>query len=181
MTAAVLLALTLATPAPSPSTFDTQTELQALYDEMSQTVLQAISQRDLDEMRDVLYSPDWVFVDPSGSRKTWAEWRAGAVAALGGPKADDLTQGIRKITLDPDGATTVVNSTIVRTIVDAAGRFGTAGASHTVSETTAFRDHWVRHGDGWQLASRQQLSAPVTSVDKASFDTEEKWESRHLD
>jgi hypothetical protein len=162
----LLLALTLQHPGPVPDMFEVQTELQGLYDEISQATLQFMTESDVDLFHDVLYTPDWTFVDAMGHRQAWAQVREQAIQALSAPSLDSMIQPIQQVSLGPAGATVVVNATTVRSIVDTDGRYGRQGASHSLTETTAFRDEWVRVSDEWKLKSRTQINEPIVSVDK---------------
>lgn len=150
--------------------FDTQAELQGLYDEISNATLQFVSASDVDLFHDVFYTPDWVFVDAAGHQQTWSQAREQAIQSLSA-LPDSMIQAIQKLSVGTGEATVVVNQTILRTIVDQDGRYGRPGASHTVSETTVFRDRWVRVSNEWKLKSREQMGQPTVSVDKAEFDT----------
>lgn len=167
MTQVLLLAMALLIPATPPDPFNVQAELQGLYDEISQATLQFVTASDVDLFHTVLSTPDWVFLDATGQKQTWSQVRERAIQALSAPHLDSMRQPIQKLSLAPDGATVVVNVTTVRTIVDAQGRYGRQGASHTLTETTAFRDRWVRVSDDWKLKSREQISGPIVSVDKS--------------
>ena len=79
---------------------------------------------------------------------------------------DSMTQPIGKLEVDSGGATVVVNLTTVRTVVDHEGRYGRPDASHTLTDTTPFRDRWIKVSDEWKLKSREQIGAPSESVDK---------------
>jgi hypothetical protein len=166
MTQVLLLAAALFIPGTPADTFDVQAELQGLYDEISQATLQFMTESDLDEFHEVLYTPDWVFIDTSGHEHAWADVRRGAVLALSAPRLDSMTQPIRTLSIDAKGALTVVNVVTVRTVVDREGRYGRAGASHTLTDTTAFRDRWIKVSDAWRLKSREQIGPPAESVDK---------------
>jgi hypothetical protein len=166
MTEVLLLALTLLTPGPPPAAFEVQMALQGLYDEISQAMLAFESASDVDLFHDVLCTPDWVFVDATGQKQTWPQARERAIRALSAPTPDAMIQPIQKLSLIPDGATVVVKVTTVRTIVDTDGRYGRPGKSHTLTETTVYRDGWVRTADAWKLKSREQIGGPTVSVDK---------------
>ena len=97
--------------------------------------------------------------------------RERALKALSERLPDGMTQPIQELSLAPDGATVVVNLMTVRTVVDTEGRYGVRGASHALTETTTFRDKWVQVAGEWKLKSRQQISGPVVSVDKAPWRT----------
>ena len=71
MTEVMLLTLSLLNPKAPLDRFDVQAELQGLYDEISQATLQAVTASDLDEFHDVLYTPDWVFIDMAGRTEAW--------------------------------------------------------------------------------------------------------------
>jgi hypothetical protein len=148
----------------TPDPFQVRTELQSLYDESSQALLQFDTEKDVDQFHDVLCTPDWTFVDAAGVRHTWADARAEEIRALGAPRADSIVQMIDKLTIDGDGASTTVRRTTVRTIVDADGRYGRKGASRTITETTTFRDAWVRSADVWRQKSRAQTGPPKIVV-----------------
>jgi ketosteroid isomerase-like protein len=154
----------------SPGVFSVQADLQGLYDEISQASLQFLTETDIDDFHDVMYTPDWVVVDTKGQQHTWAELREQAVQALNVPHHDPMVQSIQKLTLVPGGATSLVNVTIVRTVIDDEGRYGKKGGSHTLTETTPFRDAWVTIGDRWKLKSRQQVGPPKVVVDKPEFE-----------
>ena len=157
MTEALLLTLTTLAVTFPLDTFDVQTELQGLYDEISQATLQFVTASEYRPFSRVCGHPDWVFLDATGQTQTWPQVRERAIQALSAPRLDSMNQRIQKVSLEPGGVTAVVNVTTVRTIVDAQGRYGRQGASHTLTETTAFRDRWVRVSDDWKLKSREQI------------------------
>jgi hypothetical protein len=166
MTEVLLITLTLPNPGTPADTFNVRSELQGLYDEISQVTLSFVTESDVDMLHDVLYTPDWVFVDGTGHTQTWPQVRQRAIQALSAPALDSINQPIQKLSLGSDGVTVVVNMTTVRIVVDHEGRYGRQGASHTLRETTVFRDRWVRVSDRWKLKSREQLGGPTVSVDK---------------
>ena len=166
MTQALLLAAALFVPGAPADNFVVQAELQGLYDEISQATLQFTTADDVDEFHEVLCTADWVFTDPAGHKRTWPEMRQDAVRALSEPRLESMTQTIVKLSVDPGGATVVVNVVTVRTIVDHEGRYGRPEVSHTLTATTPFRDRWVKVSDEWKLKSREQIGGPSESVDK---------------
>jgi hypothetical protein len=156
----------LLNPGTPPDTFDVKAELQGLYDEISQATLQFATAADVDEFHDVLYVPDWVFTDAAGHTQTWPDLRQAAIDALSMPRLDSMLQPIDKVSVDAEGATVVVNVITVHTIVDHEGRYGRKDASHTLTDTTTFRDRWVRVSDEWKLKSREQIGRQTETVDK---------------
>ena len=75
----LLLALTLPRQAIGSEAFNLGGELQGLYEEISQATLQFVTESDVDLFHDVLYTPDWVFVDATrASTRTWLRKCAGA-------------------------------------------------------------------------------------------------------
>jgi ketosteroid isomerase-like protein len=157
-------------PAASPDAFSVQADVQGLYDEISQASLQFLSEADVDDFHDVIYTPDWTVVDSAGTQRTWAQLRAEVVQTLKTAHHDPMVQSIQKMTLSPGGATALVNVTIVRTVTDDEGRYGRKGASHTLTETTPFRDTWVTVGDRWKMKARQQVGPAKVVVDKPEFE-----------
>ena len=120
-----------------------------------------------DLFHNVFYTPDWAFVDAAAQRHAWPEIREQAVQALNGPRVDYVYQTIQKVSLVPEGAAATTKLTTVRTIVDDEGRYGRKGATHTLTESTVFRDTWVKSGESWKLKSREQVGKPAVSVDHA--------------
>jgi hypothetical protein len=129
-----------------------------------------MTQADVDLFHNVLYTPDWVFVAATGQKQTWPEVREHAIQAPSGPP-DSMIQRIQKLSLVPDGATSVVNVTTIRTTVDAEGRYGRPDASHTLTETTLYRDSWAKVSDEWKPKSRIQLSRQTVSADRPEWGT----------
>jgi hypothetical protein len=82
-----------------------------------------------------------------------------------------MNQSIQKLSLTSGGAEVVVNLTTVRSIVDAEGRYGRQGAPHTLTETTTFRDGWVKVSDKWKFKSREQIGRPTVAVGKPESNT----------
>jgi hypothetical protein len=154
----------------SADAFSVQADLQGIYDEFSQTSLQFLSEADIDIFHDVMFAPDWIFVDAAGHQHTWAQEREQAVQRLTAPHRDPMVQSIQRLTLMPGGATALVNVTTTRTATDDEGRYGAKGASHTLRETTPFRDTWVMVGDRWKFKSRQQIGPVKVLVDKPEYE-----------
>jgi hypothetical protein len=168
----VLLALLLTVAAAESAqadSFAVRADLQGLYDEISQATLQFETEHDVDQFHEVLYTADWSFVDDKGQTRRWSDVRAGAISALEAPRVDSMIQTIQTLSLKADSATAVVTLTTVRTIVDRDGQYGTKGASHTLTETTLFRDAWIGADGEWKMKSRQQLGAAKVLVDKPPY------------
>jgi hypothetical protein len=167
MITALVVAVTLAiSSAASPNVFEVQTELQALYDEITNGTAQFMTPADVDLFHSVLYAPDFVFVDKGGTTHEWPEMRALAIEAIGMPLPDSSIQSIQKVTLVTGGAAVLVHMTAVRTIVDKDGTYGHKGATHTLTEFTPFRDLWVRADSVWKMKRRTQIGATTVGVDK---------------
>ena len=162
---ALLLSLTLLQPGARPEPVAVKAEIQGLYDEMSDATRQFETESDIDLLHEVLCTFDWTFIDATGTVQNWPQVRVRAIQALSGPRPDRTTQPIQKLTLGSNGATAVVNTTTVNIIIDHEGRYGRRDASHTLTETTTFRDRWVLVGDEWKLKSREQMGRPSVSVD----------------
>jgi len=166
-----MLLLAIAFPHPdSDSVFSVQAELQGLYEEISQSTLQFVSADDIDQFHEVLYTPEWVFIDAQGQRHPWSQVREEEIQALKAPTFDWMTQSIQKLSVTPGGATAIVNLTTVRSSVDTEGRYGPKGGSHTLTETTPFRDVWVKMADSWKLQSHEQLGRPNVSVTASQYE-----------
>jgi len=166
MVEVMLLAVTLQKAPIGSDAFNVEAELQGMYEEISQATLQFVTESDLDLFHDVLYTPDWVFVDATGQKHTWSQMREREVQALSGPTLSSINQSIQKLSLASDSATVLVNLTTVRAIIDTAGKYGRQGGSHTLTETTAFRDTWVKVAGSWKLKEREQIGQPTVAVDK---------------
>jgi len=167
MNPALLVAMALLVSGVSVDRFEIQAELQGLYDEISQATLQFTTQSELDQFDDVLYTPDWSFTDAAGHTRTWPDMREEAFRALSGPRVDSMIQPIRSVSVDASGgATVVVNLVVVRTLVDSEGKYGRSGETHTLTDTTSFRDRWIKVSGAWKLKSRTQIGGPTELVDK---------------
>jgi SnoaL-like domain len=165
-TAPTVKGLVAASESSSPEAFDALMEVQALYDEISQVDVPFVTPEDFEQFHAVIYTPDFVYVDASGRKQTWADLHA--PAAESGPP-DSMVQRVDRLSLTPDGATTIVTVTTIRTAVDTAGKNGRPGASHTLTETDVYRDSWVRDSDGWRLKSREQLRPSRVAVDRPEW------------
>src|SRR5579862_6949324 len=170
MHAIVLLAFSLVQSSGSllqssdSAAFSVQTELQARYDEISQAQLQFLSDADVDNFHDVMYTSDWSVTDIAGHRHDWPELRAQAVQALTAPLLHAMVQSIQKLSVTPAGAVVTVNLTTERNVVDAEGHYGKKGDSHSLNETTPYRDTWVMTGGQWRLKAREQIGQPKVVV-----------------
>ena len=153
----------------SPDAFAVQADLQGRYDEISQASLQFLTDADVDDFHDVMYTSDWAVTDVAGQRHDWAQLRTQALQALTAPHPNAIVQSIQKLSLVPNGATAIVNVTTVRTVVDNEGRYGQKGETRTLNETTSYRDTWVTVG-GWKLKAREQLSLPKVQLDKPEYE-----------
>ena len=78
------------------------------------------------------------------------------------PTKDDLFLAV----VEEMYVTVLADMKTVRTIVDNEGKYGRKGDSHTLTETTTFRDRWVKVSDKWKMKSREQVKAPTVSVGK---------------
>jgi hypothetical protein len=141
-------------------------DLQAMYDELAQATLSSVTSQDVDNFHTVFYTPDWTFTDRSGVRHTWMEVRDQAIRAAAEQPFDAERDVIRKISFKGDTTIAEVSAITVRTVTDAEGKYGTAGATHTIAEAIPMRDHWVRTPTGWKLQSREQIGDQKQYVDK---------------
>jgi len=152
----MLLVLALLITAPSAgTTFDVQATLQGLYDEISQTLLQVTSDSDVDQLHDVLYTPDCVFVDASGTQHTWAEMREEMLRVSKTEHVAEMIQRIEKISMTPQGATVLVQTNTVHPAAASPG----AHDAPMITDTTTYRDTWVQMAGEWRLQSRTQVGA----------------------
>jgi hypothetical protein len=151
----------------APDLFDLQLDLQGIYDEFSQAIMQFDAPSDIDTFHDVFYTTDWAFVDAAGVHHSWTEMREHAVQALNQPRLESMQQMILKLAVVPGGAQTTAQLTVVRTILDEEGKYGRKGATHTLTETTVFHDAWMKSGESWKWKSREQVGKTTVLVDHA--------------
>ena len=151
---------------PSQDTFGVSCDLQGLYDEMAQATAVSYTARDVDLYHGVFYTPDWVFVDAQGQRHPWTELRDQTISQAGEHRFDAIYQVLQDATITADGATTTIDYIVVRSIDDRDGKYGKAGAKHTIAEVTALRDTWSKTGVVWRLKMREQLGGTKEYVDK---------------
>ena len=143
--------------APQPDTFTAKTELQGLYEEISEAIMHATGGGET--VRPVLYMPDWEFIDASGQHQSWPQVRvAASVSAFRAAPFDVIRHVIQKLMIQGDVATVVVQVT-VETDASHVDAYATQ-LPHARDQTTTFRDTWVKNGDGWKMKSRQQVGKP---------------------
>ena len=94
----LLLAIAFLHP-DSENVFSVQAELQGLYEQISQARLQFVTADDIDQFHEVLYAPEWVFIDAMGQRHPWSQIREEEIQALKAPTFDWMTQSIQKLSL----------------------------------------------------------------------------------
>jgi hypothetical protein len=152
---------------PDPKLFDTQVELQGLYDEITEVYGPGMTSEDISMFDQVVYAPDWVFVDANGRTLTRAEMNARKARA---PEPDSVINRIEKLAAVPGGLTALVTGITVHTFVDTDGRYGRPGASHTITEVTPYRDSWVQGPTGWTMTERQQVGPTKSVLDNAEWD-----------
>ncbi len=151
---------------PQRSTFDTEMELQGIYDEISEISVPALTHEDMNVLSDVIYAPDWVFVDAAGRKLTRAELDARDAQS---PEPDAVIERIEKVSPGAGGVTTLITAISVHTFADAQGRYGRPGATHTLTEITPYRDRWARSATGWKMTSREQAGPTKTVLDKPEW------------
>ena len=156
----LVLALMLTAALPRADGFDAQATIQGLYDEISQTLLQVATDSDLDQLHDVLYAPDWVFVDASGKQHPWSDAREELLHMIQAEHLTAMFQRIQKFALTAQGATAVVQAQTMYPAADDPAQ-SAAQSSRIVTDTTTYRDTWVQMGGAWRLQSRTQVGASV--------------------
>ena len=171
MLAWLLLMLTTSPAAPQDA-FTLRCDIQAWYDELAQTVLQSRTPSDVDIVHGVFETDDVTFVDADGHRHDWADTRARMVHALQEPLPDQLRLVLRDVKTTSNGTIAVVRWIALRTSIDSEGRYGHAGASHTMATVVTYRDTLVQSGTAWKLKMREQIGAPETLADKLPHDVE---------
>ena len=165
LTLAFALAAALqATPHQDPG--QTAGDLQAMYDEITETTLSATSAEDFDNFHAVFFTSDWTFTDRQGVHHTWSELHDAAIHDWLNQPADSMRDVIRRADLRDASAVTDVSSIVIRVVVDADGKYGARGASHRIAESTPMRDHWVLGETGWKVQAREQMGETKLFVDK---------------
>ena len=156
-----------ASDSPREVKFNTSSELQGIYDAVSQVEI-PFGGNTQDLYASVFFTPDWTFVDLAGTRQSWAEKRARDLSERLATPWDSRIQRIRSLTILPDGASTVVHVTTRRAIVDTEGQYSRKGVCRTtiIREEAVYSDKWVRVADKWKMASREQTRPSKVATDK---------------
>jgi hypothetical protein len=151
-------------------TFQIQAQLQALYEQMAETVSHLTLSAGAAAATDVLVTPDWVFIDASGQRQSMPQARAGGASTLRTPSFDTITNVIQKVTVSGDQATVIVKvavATDAQEIDRQAAMLGQVSGWQEIPdlelpkiETTTFRDTWVKSGESWKMKTREQVGKP---------------------
>jgi len=155
----LVLALLLASSPPT-DTYEVQATLQGLYDEISQTLLQLSSDSDVDQLHDVLYTPDCVFVDASGKQHPWADMREQMLRMTKADHVSEMVQRIQRVSLTPKGATVIVQASTLHPVAKD-GASSDAKDATLVTDATTYRDTWVQTAGAWRLQSRTQVGGPT--------------------
>jgi hypothetical protein len=152
------------------ATFQVQVQLQALYEEMAESVIHLKAGGSSASATAVLYTPDWVFVDASGQRQSLDQARSETGGALRRSPFDTITHSIQKLSLSGDQATVIVKVAVAVGGADNDQQAATMGRLTGWQElpdfklprveTTTFKDTWVKAGDSWKMKSREQLGKP---------------------
>ncbi len=141
-------------------------DLQAMYDELTQTTLSAVTPQDVEDFHSVFYTPDWTFTDRAGVHHTWAEMRDQSGRTAAGRPFEDARDVIQKISVKGSNDIADVSSIRLQTITDTEGKYGARGAMHRIAEATPMRDTWVHPATGGTLQSREQVGDPKLFVDR---------------
>ena len=141
-------------------------DLQAMYDEIAQAELAAQTADDVDDFHAVSCTTDWSITEADGARRSWAEVRGEIVRDAETQPYSFMREIIHRVSAQGDEATTEVHAITVQSMVDTDGKYGAAGAHHTIAVVTPMRDHWIRMETGWKQQSREQVGAAKTYVDK---------------
>ncbi|HEX4346260.1 MAG TPA: hypothetical protein VHZ73_01745 [Vicinamibacterales bacterium] len=157
--------------ASNTAAFQTHAELQALYEEMAETVAHATVESPA-TVSGVLITPDWTFVDASGARHSFSEAQALVQSALRVAPFDTITNTIDKLSLATDTAIVVVKVTVAARApaLDAQTKWmGQFDGWHEVPkvplprpETRTFKDTWVKAGNSWKMQTREEVGKPET-------------------
>src|ERR1700719_3652288 len=89
----------VASAATTPAVLTARADLQGLYDEISQAGFQFGNATDVDVFHDVLYTPDWVFVDAAGQRHGWMQVREEVIQHVHARPYASMIQAIEKLSL----------------------------------------------------------------------------------
>jgi hypothetical protein len=162
----ITLVLAAALQATPQDRYTVAGDLQAMYDELTQTTLSALTPEEVDDYHSVFFTPDWTFTDRAGVHHTWPEMRDQAIRTAAAQPFENARDVIRKMFVKGDRDVAEVTSITVRNITDSEGKYGSRGATHTIAEATPMRDSWVRTPTGWKLQSREQVGEPKVFVDK---------------
>ncbi len=162
--ALALAAVLQTTPQPDPA--QTAGDLQAMYDEITETTLSGTSADDFDTFHAVFFTNDWTFTDKSGGHHTWRDVREETIRSWLERPADTMRDVIRRAELHDGSAVTDVSSIVIKVVVDTDGKYGGRGMSHRVAESTPMRDRWVLGEYGWRVQSREQVGDARVFVDK---------------
>jgi hypothetical protein len=157
----MLMVLALA-PAGSQETFDLQTTLQGLYEEMAEGVLHSTSEAPAMAVSATLCTPDWVFIDLAGQRQSWPQARTATATVLRTAPFAPITHAIQKLSVDGEQVTVIVTVTVEVEGPDATWQ--SPDRTPPRNEATTFRDTWVRVGDQWKMKAREQLGQPHVSA-----------------
>jgi hypothetical protein len=146
-------------------------DLQAMYEQLSQSVIAAQSSTltdptvNADMIHESVDSPTCTFVDAGGAARQWADVRPAVVQELKAEPYDSLNATVRSLSLHGDRAVVDVVIEGSRTLVDTGGRYGPKGATHTLTEDRYGRDTWVMTDGDWRRVKHEVSHPPRELVD----------------
>jgi hypothetical protein len=162
--AALLVSLLMLVQGVPSDAYTVQLELQGLYDEASQIMLISGTCVDFDTAHAVLATPDWVFVDANGARRTWDDVRRDALQLIR-TRFKAIYQKIEKVTPTAEGAVVLISMTTEKAIRDDEGVYGTKGGAHILADVMRFRDTWVKTSGGWRQKIRETIGRTESLLD----------------
>lgn len=152
--------------------FETQAQLQAVYEEIAETVAHATIDSPA-TISGVLMTPDWMFVDSAGAHHSLSDAMSIPESTLRVSPFDAITQKIEKLSLSGDTATVTVKVTVaagtprIGDQTDQLGHFEhgwkqVPAVSVPSPKTRTFKDTWVKDGGSWKMKSREEIGKPAT-------------------
>jgi hypothetical protein len=161
------------------SNFALQAQLLGLYEEIAEGATHSTADDSEAPLTEVLYTPDWVFIDASGQHQSLAEARSATASALHSMPFETITHTIQKLTASEDQVTVIVKIAIAMAPPNVDREAKMVGKTTSWKllpdlplprvETTMFRDTWVKAGDSWKMKSREEIGKPNAATASANI------------
>jgi hypothetical protein len=131
--------------------------ITSMYERTLDGLQTATTAADIERIVDAIDAPDWVGINPDGTRLTREEAKRELVRSLAGPRGVQPTIDILWFNQAGNAATSVAWVFGKSQNIDTIGEFGPKGARHEVLAGALVRDSWILTSGGWRRRMHEKI------------------------